>query len=74
MKGVNDMAQKKLPINISEMGTQIKNCSEEITQDITQLMWVIGSTLLYVQEIGMEEDFNRFMKENEQQLKSEFNL
>lgn len=68
------MAMERLPLNIKEMSLKVKECSEEITKDMKELIWILGSSLVYIQKIGKEEEFNKFMEENEKQLKKGFNL
>ena len=68
------MARKKVPLCVADMSVQIKEFSEEITKDMKDLIWILGSSLLYIQKKGLEKDFNKFMEENEKQLKKGFNL
>ena len=68
------MAEKRVDGILQEMGSEVKECCNEITKDIKQLIWILGASLVYIQKAGLEDDFNKFIEQNETTLKKGFNL
>lgn len=68
------MAEKRLDSIVKQMSAEVQECSQEVTKGMKELIFIIGSTLVFIQKKKLEDEFTEFMKLNEKTLKKGFKL